>query len=207
MPAQQLALKQIEVFAAARLLDVGGLAAAEWSVEALAGRFIEIAGSPASAALTAAASLVLQAQKRGTWTAWIGSGESTFFPPDFAASGIDLEALPVIRVPDATKAARVADTLLRSGAFALVAIDLGRNAELPIAVQTRLVGLAQKHHAVLLALTQKESRGSLVSLRGETTRKRAEHDCFIWELRGIKDKRRIPGWEHTEICCGPDGMC
>ena len=38
--------------------------------------------------------------------------------------GIDLDALPVVRVPDARAAGRAADHLVRSGGFGLVVIDL-----------------------------------------------------------------------------------
>ncbi|MBI4560095.1 MAG: recombinase A [Candidatus Hydrogenedentes bacterium] len=182
-----------------------------WSLDTLAGRLVEVSGGAATAALSASAALILQAQQRGELAAWIGGGGATFFPPDFAASGIDLEALPVVRVADAAQASKVADTLLRSGGFALVVLDLGGKAKLPLAVQTRLVGLAKKHRTALLVITRKNYRessgGSLASLRGETEKRRAGHDCFLCELRVVKDKRRVPGWRYTEMCRGPDGLC
>jgi recombination protein RecA len=183
----------------------------EWGLDTLAGRFVEVSGSAATAALTITAGLILQAQQRGGLAVWIGGHGSAFFPPDFAASGIDLEALPVVRVDDEVKAWLVADTLVRSGAFAIVILDLGSRAKFPLPVQTRLMGLAKKHHTVLLVITRKGRRdvsgGSLVSLRAETEKKRANHDCFIWKLYAVKDKRRVPGWSHSEICHGPDGLC
>ncbi|MBI5092102.1 MAG: recombinase A [Candidatus Hydrogenedentes bacterium] len=183
----------------------------DWSVDALAGRFVEVSGDAAGAALTVSAALIHEVQQRGELAAWIGATGSTFYPPDFAASGVDLDALPVVRVADMAKASRVADTLIRSGGFALVVLDIGRKLDLPFAMQTRLVGLAKQHHTALLALTRRTVRdapaSSLVSLRVETERKRIGHDCFLCELRVVKDKRRIPGWNHTEICHGPDGLC
>ena len=121
--------------------------------------------------LTAVAALILQAQQVGEAAAWIGFGNSIFFPPDVAEWGIDLEALPVIRVTDARAAYSAGDQLLRSGAFGLVVLDLKTRAQMPLAVQSRLAALARKHRAALVCLTRKEkgapSLGPLVSLHGE----------------------------------------
>lgn len=183
----------------------------EWGLDTLAGRFVELSGSASSATLTAAAALILEAQLRGEPTAWVAGRPSVFFPPDFAASGIDLEALPVIHVPDTTRAARVTDSLLRSGGFAIVVLDLGAEAVLPLAFQTRLAGLARKHHTALLCITKKgtdaPSLGSLVSIRAQVEKKRTDFDRFACEVHVVKDKRRGPGWGHREVCRGPDGMC
>lgn len=184
---------------------------AEWRIETLAGRLVEISGSAPTATLTAAASLILEAQRRGELAAWVGARDSIFFPPDFAASGIDLNGLPVIRAPDDKRAWRATDALLRSGGFAVVVIDLGYRADLPLAVQTRLAGLARKHHTVLLCITRKgrqvPSLGSLVSIRAEVGKRRADFDRFACQLRVVKDKRQGPGWGHSEVCRGPDGLC
>ena len=82
-----------------------------WNLSSLAGRLTEVSDSGAAPSLTAAAALILQAQQRGEPVAWISFGNSIFFPPDFAEWGIDLEALPVIRVPDGLAASRAADQL------------------------------------------------------------------------------------------------
>ena len=183
-----------------------------WSAEALAGRFVEISGGSATAALTTVAGLLVQVQERGELAAWVGRAESIFFPPDFAASGIDLAALPVVHAENVTQMARAADTLLRSGGFALVVLDLDGRVELPMSMQTRLVGLAKQHHAALVCITRAirqatSARGSLVSLRVETERARTAPGCFTCTLRAVKDKRRAPGWTHREMCHGPDGVC
>jgi len=187
------------------------IAEAGWRIEALAGRLVEVSGSAPTATLTIAASLILEAQRRGELAAWVGARDSIFFPPDFAASGIDLNGLPVIRAPDEKKAWRATDALLRSGGFAVVVFDLGYEADFPLAVQTRLAGLARKHHTVLLCITRKgrqvPSLGSLVSIRAEVGKRRADFDRFSCELRVVKDKRQGPGWRHSEVCRGPDGLC
>ena len=182
-----------------------------WKLDAVAGRFVEISSPADTCALTISASLILEAQWRNEPAAWIAVRKSLFFPPDFAASGIDLKALPILRVTEVVKAARMADTLLRSGGFGVVIIDLGDAAKLTFPMQTRLAGLAKKHHTALLCITQTREQtgtlGSLVSLRGETRKKRAGFDRFLCELRAVKDKRQGQAWKYTEVCRGPDGLC
>lgn len=184
---------------------------AGWILAAVAGRFVELSGSGATATLTLAFGLVLDAQQHGEPVAWITPRESSFYPPDAAEGGIDLAALVVIRVPDRRAAARAADRLLRSGAFGLVVLDLGAAAELPIPLQARLAGLAHHHHTALVALTARRedapSLGSLISLRVVAERKWIAEDRFLCELTVLKDKRRGPTWTHQEVCRGPAGLC
>jgi len=194
----------------ARDLMRGGAMGTGWRVEVLAGRFVEVTGEADTAALTATAGLVLQAQQRGELAAWITGPRAAFFPPDFAATGIDLEALPVVRVDDITRAARAADKLIRSDAFAIVVLDLGAKAPLPIPTQTRLAGLAKKNRTTLVSITRKshgELGGSLVSLRGETHKQRTAPDSFVCAVHAAKDKCRAPGWTHHDTRCGTEGLC
>jgi len=182
-----------------------------WDLGGLAGRFIEITGGTNGAVLTAAARLILQAQQHDRLAAWIGRRTSTFYPPDFAASGIDLNALPVIRTPDGIRAARAADTLLRSGGFAVVVLDLGRKANIPLSAQSRLAGLAKKHNTALVCLTRNDQKaaplGPLVCIRAEAHKTRDDFDRFACALRIVKDKRLGAGANHVEVCRGPDGLC
>lgn len=185
--------------------------AADWKLDTVAGRFVEISSPVNTCALTICASLILEAQWRNEPVAWISVRPSLFFPPDFAARGIDLKALPIIRVLEASKAARMADTMLRSGGVGVLVIDLADAAKLTIPMQTRLAGLAKKHHTALICVTSEGGRianlGSLVSLRGEARKVRAGFDRFQCELRAVKDKRQSKSWKHTEVCRGPDGLC
>src|SRR5215510_4530885 len=87
----------------------------EWSLRQLAGRFAEISGSNATAALTLACGLVLDAQKCGEPVGWATSTESSFYPPDVAQLGIDLGALVVVRVSKPDAIARAGEKLLRFG--------------------------------------------------------------------------------------------
>jgi recombination protein RecA len=196
----------------AKVVRLGELASAPlsplsidaWSFAAARGRFVELSARGATATLTAATELVVEAQLQGEPVAWLAPLSTTFYPPDVAASGVDLAALVVVRVADAIGAARSAERLLRSGAFGLVILELGE-VELAMAVQGRLVTLAQTHDAAVVCLTEKSaetaSLGSLISLRTEATRLRDEV-----VLRVIKDKRRGPGAMRTIKRGGPAGL-
>ena len=181
-----------------------------WSRRQLAGRLCELSSIPGSALLTAAFRLVLEAQAEGEPVAWIAATPDTFFPPDAADNGVDLKALVVVRVPGARAAARSADRLLRSGAFGLIVMDLNSNPALSIPLQARLVQQARTHDTAVLCLTSKAgnapSLGSLVSLRGQTSCRRLGADRFRVDIEVLKDRRHGPGWRHTEICRGPDGL-
>jgi recombination protein RecA len=183
----------------------------DWTLGTLSGRFVELSADAAGAPLTLAFRLVLEAQRGCEPVAWITRRDATFYPPDAADTGIDLAALPVVRVDGPPQAAGAADLLLRSGAFALVVLDLGPAAHLSIPAQTRLVGLAQQHDAALVCLTEKAddrpSLGSLVSLRAHADPRRREGERFRCPMRVVKDKRRGPGWTHAEVVHGPDGLC
>ncbi len=180
----------------------------------LAGRLCELHGDARSPHLSVAFGRVHEAQQRAEPVVWIAVGPSLFFAPDAAAGGIDLEALPVVRVDTAADAARAADVLLRSGAFGLVVVDLGPRARWSLAVQNRLAGLARHHRSVLLCLTRSEARrdgkgvlDSPVSLRVQASLERREDRRFVCVTTATRDKHHGPGWRHEEICRGPDGLC
>ena len=180
-----------------------------WTLTEIAGRLMEISGSAASASLTIAFGLVREAQDQGELVGWVTSIENFFYPPDAAQGGVDLAALVVVRVLSAESIARAGEKLLRSGGFGLVVLDLG-TADVPMPLQTRLAGLALRHHTGLVCLTEKESRtfslGSLVSMRAHAERKRVSGERFRCALRVLKDKRRGPTWTHEELCYGPAGL-
>jgi recombination protein RecA len=182
---------------------------ARWRLEEIAGRLLEVSGAGAPATLTVAFGLTLEAQRQGEPVAWVTQRESSFYPPDAAEGEVDLDALVVVRVPDAPAAPRAADRLVRSGAFGLIVLDMGTVA-IPTPLQARLAGLAQKYHTALVCLTEKESEapslGSLVSLRVQAQRRRTSEDRFACMLRVLKDKRRGPTWTHAEVCRGPAGL-
>jgi recombination protein RecA len=182
-----------------------------WTFPALAGRLVELSAEPSGAPLTFGFRLMLDAQRRGEPAAWVTLRSRAFFPPDVAAAGIDLAALPVVWAAHALEAARAADLLLRSGGFGLVVLDLGPGTELPLHAVTRLSGLALRHAAAVVLLTEKNeerpSLGSLVSLRVHVPRVVREGDRYRCTLQVLKDKRghRLGG-QVSEVCRGPDGL-
>lgn len=195
-----------------------------WCLAALRGRLVELSARGAAATLTTAIELVGEAQRSCEPVAWVTLGHATFYPPDVAASGVDLAALAVVRVHDIVAAARAAERLLRSGGFGLVVLDFaGSTIDLPIAHQGRLVTLAQTHDAAVVCITEKPaeapSLGSLVSLRAEALRifrpgsgvdSPASPDAvdrsYHVTLRALKDKRRGPGWSRSSRLRGPSGL-
>ena len=182
----------------------------EWSLAKISGRLVEISGSRAAASLTLAFGLVLEAQRQGEPVGWVTTSEKYFYPPDVARTGVDIGALPVVRVPEARAVARAGEKLLRSGGFGLVVLDIGA-ALIPMPPLSRLGALAQQHRAALVCLTEKESNvpslGSLVSLRVEARRTRSVDGEFACALKVLKDKRRGPTWSHVEVCYSPAGLC
>ncbi len=184
--------------------------AAPWSLDNLRGVLSELSSEHGGARLTLAFEVVKQAQHQGEPVAWVTITDTAFFPPDVAASGIDLAALPVVRLKKADTLARGAEQLLRSGAFGLLVVDLPSGVELSTPMQSRLLGLCQKHHTALLCLTEKPrhtpSLGSLVALRAHAERRRLTHRQFECRAVAEKDKRRAPGWTHAAKFAGPPGL-
>ena len=181
--------------------------ATRWTLDEVAGRFVEISGA---AALTLTFALVREAQQLGELVGWITLAEHSFYPPDVAQGGTDLAALVVVRLARADSIARAGEKLLRSGGFGVVVLDLG-GADIPMPLQTRLTGLAHHHHTALICLTEKThgafSLGSLISLRVHAEKKRIEGNRFACALRVLKDKRRGPTWNYEDIYTGPAGLC
>ncbi len=196
-------------------------------LEPLSGRLVEISGHRASANLTVAFGLVLEAQEKDEPAAWVTLARSTFFPPDAADSGIDLSRLAVVRVSDGTAACRAVVELTRSGGFGLVVLDLGPGAlseklekrpsrarrlkpreNLSVPFITKLVGLAQKTSTAVVVLTEKtresSSLNSLISFRCEA-RRNSDKPCEV-EIDVLKDKRRGPGRRYREVCRAPAGL-
>jgi recombination protein RecA len=194
-----------------------------FALSELRGRLCELGGEGATAALTMAFALVLGAQRQGEPAAWLMGTDSAFYAPDAAEGGVDLEALAVVRLADARDVPRAAHELLRSGAFGLLVLDMMTGHQ-PLAVaqplQSRLLGLAQKHDSAVVFLTDTPaagpSLGSLISLRAQVTLEARDGDGagdgdghgpgYVCRVQVTKDKRRAPGWCHEEVCRGPAGL-
>ena len=181
-----------------------------WALDEVAGRLVEISGSTASAALTLTFGLVREAQQHGEPVGWVTSVDSFFYPPDVARGGTDLSALVVVRLAKVESIPRAGEKLLRSGGFGVIVLDLGAG-DIPMPLQSRLTGLAHRHHSALICLTEKSgaafSLGSLVSLRAHAEKRRTTDNRFACALRVLKDKRRGPTWHYEELYTGPAGLC
>ncbi len=187
----------------------------KFSTQTLAGRLVEIVGHTDPAPLTAALSLVRDVQENREAVAWITVEQSSFFPPDAAENGIDLDTLCVVRLPSFSDIPKAADKLLRSGGFGLVAMDFctpqdfffkEQNYKLSNSQQSRLMGLARKHNSIALIVTggTRTALAPLASLSGEAARKL--HPKGHVEVRIIKDKRSPSKWIHKEPARGSAGL-
>ena len=171
-----------------------------WTRAALGSCLAELSGGAGAPSLTLACRLVREVQRQGEPVAWVTRSGSVFYPPDLADGGIDLAALPVIRLDDARDRLRAADQLARSGAFGLLVLDLVEDDPC----------LAIAHGALVLCLTMKTERqpslGSLVTVRGQARRIRRGDGRYACRVEVLKDKRRGPGWTDEEHQRGPDGV-
>jgi hypothetical protein len=191
------------------------------------GKLIEISGGAGTgfvARTTLAVAMLRAAQREGETAAWIQVNPGTLYPPDLRDSGIDLEALAVLHVPQGNgrKAhaplLKAAELLLRSGAFGLVVLDMRINgAQLPSVTSGwagRLLGLARQHESRVLLLTDKQttadSLGPLVGIRLEPRRKRQAKGVFSVDLEVLKNKSGTPlqvsDNAHELVCRGPWGL-
>lgn len=194
-----------------------------WCLERLAGRLAQLEGAGDSAVLTLAFSIILEAQQAGEPAAWItlhsagarrpagSAAPSLFYPPDAHDNGVDLAALPVVRVPGVTEALSAADLLLRSGGFGLILADLGVPPAIPSTALARLAGLARRHQTAMMFLTEPPaaapgSLGSLISVYARARRRRARADRFDCGVEALKDKHRGPVWQHVEVRRGAAGL-
>jgi recombination protein RecA len=166
----------------------------------LRGRLVELSARGATATLTTSIDLVLEAARASESVAWITLGNGTSYPPDVADSGVDLAALIVVRVIDATTAARAAERLLRSGAFGLVVLDFGGggDVDVPLAYLGRLVTLAQTHDAAIVCITDRPAEWPRWARWSRCAPRRCGRgDDYEVMLRAVKDKRGGPGWTRT----------
>jgi len=131
------------------------------------GRLIEFDGATTSAVVP----LIHATQCEGLLAAWIQPHRASLYPPDLAQAGVDLAALLIVQVEEVWDALRAAELIARSGAFALVVLDLTQS-EPPahrIAWQGRLQTWVRQHRLRVVLLSRRQpnqpSFGPLVSLR------------------------------------------
>jgi hypothetical protein len=118
------------------------------------GTIATLEGAPSSGRMAIAARLLAVGTSAGLG-ALVGTPA---FPPALCAAGVRLERLLIVSVAEPVGAARAADILLRSGAFAVVvipALPSGRGTG--SATWTRLASLAHRANAVLIAVGREAS--------------------------------------------------
>jgi hypothetical protein len=168
-------------------------------------------GPPSSGRSALAARLLAGATRRGLG-ALVGV---KLFPPALAAAGVRLDRLLVVPVHEPVAAARAADIVVRSGAFAVVvipALPSGRGTG--SATWTRLAGLAHRANALLVALGDEASAELryFASVRLETAIERVRWNGpsgHLGELAGYdvravvrKHKRAAPVGDALVRCEG-----
>jgi hypothetical protein len=113
------------------------------------GTIATLEGAPSSGRMAVAARLLAVGTSAGLG-AVVGTSA---FPPALRAAGVRLERLLIVSAAEPAGAARAADILLRSGAFAVVLIPtLPSGRETGSATWTRLASLAHRANAVLIAI-------------------------------------------------------
>ena len=145
-----------------------------WTFSSLGGEVIEMPSGPMTCAISFAGDLILSAQTIGEPCAWVYATKSIFFPPDFDTLGVDLNALALIKVDSAQKAAYSAERLIKSGGFGCVVVDLPRESWFSVALQKRIANYVRKERACVLYLIQStegedyERLGSSTSIFAES---------------------------------------
>lgn len=162
------------------------------------GTIATLEGPPSSGRTAILAGILAEATRSGL-AAIVDDG--TLYPPDLQRAGVRLERLLVVQARTAVAVARCADILLRSRAFAVVAMPA---TALRTTVWSRLAGLAQKAGAVLLPLGV---HATTELAYFASTRVRCAIDRVVWsgsgvlcELQGyevlihvLKHRRAAPG--------------
>ncbi|MBX3249038.1 MAG: hypothetical protein KF901_17805 [Myxococcales bacterium] len=162
-----------------------------------AGRLVELTGRGDTARTSLVVHQIARRQAEGELVAWVQPQGGTFYPPDAAEAGVDLDSLAIVHVPpSALEAARAAELLLRSGAFGFVVVDLDgmapQDARLPTRALARLHALCRRHDAVVafFAPPSAEALGSLVSLR-LAPRRLPLGDAWQIEPEVLRDKEHL----------------
>lgn len=187
-----------------------GLPGERFSFESVSGRLVEIVVDRSTPVLSVLSLLIRQAQQRGFSVAWVSTGPSIFYPPDFYQNGVSIASLPVVRVGTRKSALRVAEHLLRSEAFGMVVVDLelGVSKHLVLGRLNKLAGLHQSAVIFLNHLGPHSftTLGSLISLRISVGLEHPGPNLFICSIRALKDRRAMAGWREEVVFRGTDGL-
>jgi len=171
--------------------------------ELSAARVVELRGN---ARLTLSVLWVAGAQDAGEAVVWIAGKEEEFFAPDLAENGVELSALPVIRVRRREECVEAIDTVMRSGFFSLVVVDWNGGWQLEGALQNRFFRLGRRHGVSLLFLGDEGSPLPLVPLRVEANRSRRSPGNYVIEIEVVRDKLGVRLPRQEVAAHGPAGL-
>lgn len=180
---------EIEVFETriAPHSEGGRLPETSLTLDTLRGRIVELSSVGLQGLGGVAARYVWEAQLAGHWPVWV-TCSAVPSAEDLQASGVDLDALVVVRAGSLTGALRAAERVMRSSVCGLVVIDVAAHAQLPASAVGRLLKIAQRTESACVLLGARErtraSLSPLVSLRMEL---RYEEDALHTE----EDARRL----------------
>ncbi len=196
---------------ASALLPDRTLRKGEFSYSNLVGRITEFAASRNAPVLSFLSLLIREAQELGEPVSWVEASDSVFYPPDFAANGIDLAALPVVWIPDVKSGVRAVEHLLRSGSFGLLVVDLPPHTIIEQGRLGKLARMADLNETAVILINQQEdgvsfTLGSIVSLRFAGSRTHQDSSTYTCIISAVKDKQDVPGWSRVEVFHAPDGM-
>lgn len=184
----------------------------EFSYANLVGRITELSAPRNAPVLSFLSLLIKEVEEKGEPVVWVEAADSVFYPPDFAANGIDLAALPVVWAPDVKGGLRAAEHLLKSGSFGLLVIDLPPHSIIDQGRLGKLARMADLNEVAVVLVTGQEdgvsfTLGSIVSLRFSGSKTCRNSSTYTCSISAVKDKRAVPGWSYVEVFHAPDGMC
>jgi len=209
MPKDSSALAALAEIPVIRAVDLkASSAGSSWRFESLVGILAELSEEVPCGAASFTAEIVREAQECREPVAWVASADSVFFPPDFAARGIDLGALAVIRAGGQPESLTAAEWLARSGAVGLVIVDCGGRWSVSDSALGRLQKLAERSQCAVLFLTRKPRRapslGSRISVRGCVSRPGPR--SLQVDIHTDRDKRAAAGPGLHRRYHAPPGM-
>ena len=185
-----------------------------WTRAALGGCLVELSGEPGAPLLTLALGLVRQVQQQDEPVAWLARTDSTFYPPDAAAGGVDLAALPVIpagrpAAPPAGRRAACARRRLRDAGNRPGAVhrSAARRAD-----QAGPAGAGPRHaHSVpdgqgRAPAVARVARHGPRPCSAHLPRQQPGARPFRLPGAGAQGQAVRPGWTAEEWCHGPDGL-
>ena len=124
------------------------------------GRVGILCGESTSALVTLAAHTILDLQHQRELCVWLTDSARLPHAPDLREMGLDLGAVPLIRLADAKDAAHAAMMALSSGAFGSLVWDVRTPNALPRGAMTAIGMLAKRHDvAVMLLCHEKDTSG------------------------------------------------